>query len=122
MIETFFYSLLTSSVPIEGACGTNIFPLVLPNSPKLPAITFSFVGGTANPTLDTSGLSRYRVEVNCYGTNYTSAATLRNTVKAALNGYSDANMVIEWMHNIDFFDHEVLVYRCAAEFYLFSVF
>jgi hypothetical protein len=121
VIENLFYSLLTSSVPISGACGSNIWPLVLPNSPTLPAITYSFVGGTANPTFNTSGLTRYRVEVNCYGKSYTDAYTLRSAVKAALNGYSDANMTIEFMHPIDFFDHEVSVYRCAAEFYLFSV-
>lgn len=121
MIESLFYSLLLESASLSSMCGgANIFPLVLPDSPTFPAITFRFVGGTANPTLNTSGLTRYRVEVNCWGNTYSSAVKLRHTVKTALNGYYDANMSIQWTHNLDLFDHEILEYRAVSEYYLLS--
>jgi hypothetical protein len=113
-IENLFFNVLAPHVP-------HAFPLVLPESPTLPAATYTFVGGTANPTLNTSGLTRYRVEVSCYGNSYSDAVTLRSSVKAALNGYTDPNMVIEWSRSTDFFEHESLQYRCLSEFYVTSV-
>ena len=101
MIETLFYSLLAAHVP-------HAYPLVIPEGSTLPAAAYTFVGGTANPTFNTSGLTRYRVEVSCYGQTYSDAVTLRSTVKTALNGYTDPNMTIEWVRSTDFFEHESL--------------
>ena len=117
MIESLLYSVLSTALP-----GSRIFPLILPDEPTLPAAVYSIVGATANPTLSTSGLTRYRVEISCYGQTYHDAVTLRSAARAALNGYSDHNMVISWTSNTDYFVHEALQYRCCAEFSLLSVF
>jgi hypothetical protein len=113
-IENLFFNVLSALVP-------RAYPLVIPEGATLPAATYSFVGGTANPTLNTSGLTRYRVEVSCYGQTYSDAVTLRSTVKTALNGYTDPNMTIEWVRSTDFFEHELLQFRCLSEFYVTSV-
>lgn len=109
-----FFNVLSAHV-------LHAYPLVIPEGSTLPAATYTFVGSTANPTLNTSGLTRYRVDVSCYGDTYSDAVTLRSTVKAALNGYLDPNMTIEWIRSTDFFEHELLQFRALAEFYVTSV-
>jgi len=124
MIETDFYDLLVSFQAITELCGAGtlgIYPLVLPTEPCLPAIVYSFIGATSNPTFDTSGFTRYRVQVDCFATTYLQAITLRAAVVDALNGYSDGNMSIEKLHPIDFYDHELKQYRALIEFYVSSV-
>ncbi len=116
MIEQSLFSVLSSALP-----GARIYPLTLPLEPILPALTYSVIGATASPTLNTSGLTRYRVEISCYGQTYFDAATLRSQLKAALNGYQDHNMTVNWTSNTDYFLHEALQYRCCAEFHILSV-
>jgi hypothetical protein len=115
MIEQSLFSVLSTQVP-----GQRFYPLILPNEPTLPAAVYSIVGATASPTFTTAGLTKYRVEISSYGKTYHDAVTLRSQVKAALNGYTDANMTIEWTRSTDFFEHELLSYRCLSEYYILS--
>lgn len=114
MIEQLFATVLASCTP-------HSFPVVIPEDTALPAATYTFVGMTATPTFSTSGLNRYRVEVSCYGNNYTDAATLRATITAALNGYQDHNMTITKANSFDLHDYELLQFRSLVEFYVLSV-
>ena len=124
MIEVKFRALFGSFSCITELleCGsTGIYPVVLPTKVALPALVYSFIGATTNPTWDTAGFTRYRVEINCFADTYRKAATLRSAVVIALNGYVDGNMAIESLHPIDFYDHELNLYRCLQEFYVSSV-
>lgn len=116
MIESAFYSALIALLP-----GQRLYPLVLPNEPTLPAAVYSVVGASSAPTLDTSGLTKYRVEVSSFGKSYKDAYTLRSQLKTALDGYQDANMSVTWIRSTDLFEHELLSYRCLAEFEVFSI-
>lgn len=123
-IESLFHTVLSSFECINKLlpCGAKgIYPVVLPNKPEFPAMVYSFVGATSNPTFDTAGFTRYRVEVNCFGKTYKAANTVRAAVISELNGYYDGNMSIEKIHPIDFYDHELLLFRCLVEFYVSSV-
>jgi hypothetical protein len=119
MIELLFAALLQSSAPVAALCGKRIYPLLIPQDSPMPAVDYSFVGGSATATLTTTGVQRYRVEVNCWGTTYSDAVTLRAAVIAALNGYLDTNMSIQLIQPRDFFDHELLQYRAMVEFYVY---
>lgn len=144
MIESDFYSVLTSSdttglygtvnfddspvVTVMDLCDSRVYPLVLPTQPTLPAITYSFIGGTSRPTNDSPGSQRYRVEVNCWGNTYSEAVTLRAAVITALNGYPAGRVQttsiqsIQYLQPTDFFDHDVLQYRAMVEFYVYANF
>lgn|GEM_PF-6480671 len=118
MIELSFAAALQASSAVTAITGPRIYPLVLPNDVTLPAIHYSFVGGSASPTLTTTGTQKYRVEVNCWGATYSDAVMLRAAVIKALNGYLDGTMSIQFLMPRDLFDHELLQYRAAAEFYI----
>jgi hypothetical protein len=122
MVETDFYTILSSPAPIQEICGSRIYPLVLPDAVVLPAIHYAFVGGSSTSTFDTRGSQKYRVEVNCWGETYGDAVTLRAAVAAALDGYNNGRIKINFLQPTDFFAHELLQYRACAEFYLYTNF
>lgn len=119
------YSLLAGTASIAALVGTRISPLVLPESPTLPAITYRTVGGSSKPTFTTAGQQRVRMEFNCWGAAALDAFNLRATLVAALNGYtgtlSDGTNLqnAQRLQNVDYFDHDARIYRAMVEFYLF---
>jgi hypothetical protein len=120
MIETVFRSALTSATSVTAIVGTRIYPLVLPTDPTLPAIEFTFVAGLNIPTMDSMGVQKYRVEVNCWGDTYDDAVSLRYAVVKALSGYTSGNSSIQYLMPQDDFDDDLLQYRATAEFYVFD--
>ena len=120
MIETVFRSALTSATSVTAIVGTRIYPLVLPTDPTLPAIEFTFVAGSNIPTMDSMGVQKYRVEVNCWGDTYGDAVSLRYAVVKALSGYTSGNTSIQYLMPQDDFDNDLLQYCATAEFYVFD--
>lgn len=120
MIESQFFSVLSSASGVTALVGSRIYPVILPTDVTLPAIDYTFVGGSSHPTLTTTGTQKYRLEVNCWGKTYSDAVTLRAAVISALNGYLDGNMSIQLLMPQDFFDHELLQFRAMVEFYIYA--
>jgi hypothetical protein len=120
MVETILYIALTSSETISAICAGRIYPLLLPTDPTLPALDYKFVGGSNTPTMDSMGVQRYRIEVNCWGSTYNDAISLRYAVVKALSGYTSGNTSIQYLMPQDFFADDLLQYRAVAEFYLYD--
>ena len=118
MIEQDLYTALSTATAITALSGTNIFPLVLPTDPTLPAITYQFVGGRGAATMSNRGTQRSRVQIDCWGTTYLQAVTLRNAVIDTLAGYTAPTFTSQLLQTIDDFDHELLQYTAKVEFYL----
>lgn len=125
MIEKGLVAMLLANAPIAAMVGTRISPLVLPENSTLPALTYQTVGSVSRDTLATAGMSRVRMEFNCWGADYLDAITLRAALIAALNGYqgllSDGTQLqnARQLQSIDFFDHDARLYRAMTEFYLY---
>jgi hypothetical protein len=114
---------LQALVAIET--GAYLFPVILPENQALPALTYQIVGGVSYPTFNTSGMQKQRVQFDCYGKSYLSAATVRATLIAALNGYKGTladGMVLQfanYIQSVDHFEDDARQFRCTCEFYLF---
>jgi hypothetical protein len=119
MIETDLFTVLSTATAITALASTRVYPVALPTDPTLPAMTYMFVGGSGQPSFNTRGMQRARVEINSWGDTYSDAVTLREAVIQTLAGYSDENFSAMYMQSTDFFDHELLQYRAMAEFYVF---
>jgi hypothetical protein len=123
MIEIAFYEVLSSSPQITALCGKRIYPLLLPTNSPLPAIDYSFVGGSGSGTFNTKGFFRWRAEVNCWGDTQLDAVILRAAVIDSLHGYADlefggTGMSIQLLQPINFFEKDLLQYRAMVEFYV----
>lgn len=123
MIEQGLYTLISTDPTISGMIATRVYPILLPEKPVLPAMTYGVVGGAGDPTFETSGLIKLRMQFDCWGTNYSDAAQLRKALVKLLNGYggvlSDGTnlQLAEFIQPVDFYEQDARQYRCAVEFY-----
>ena len=107
---------------------TTVVPEVLPEGACMPAIMYRIVGGNSEPTFDTSGMQRVRIEFNCFGESYLQAATVRERLRVLLNGYvgllSDGTYAqnIDLIQTMDGFQDEARQIRCLIEFYVYFTF
>ena len=123
MIEQGLFTLISSDPTISGMIGTRVYPILLPESPTLPAITYQVTRGNGDPTFETSGLIKLYMQFDCWGKTYSDAAQLRKALVKLLNGYqgvlSDGTdlQLGQFQQPIDFFEQDARQYRCAVEFY-----
>jgi hypothetical protein len=123
MIEQGLYTLISTDPTISGMIATRVYPILLPEKPVLPAMTYGVVGGSGEPTLNTSGMIRLRMQFDCWGMKYSDAAQLRKALVQALNLYygvlSDGTylQLAQFIQPVDFYEQDARQYRCAVEFY-----
>jgi hypothetical protein len=125
MMQEGLNALLEGSQAAALAQG-GIFAGVAPDDKKLyPCVSYSLVGGSADPTLTTSGVIRQRVELNGFSFNsYAEAAEIRAAIIAALEGWqqqlSDGVNILDTVllnPGTDFVS-EQRCFRCMCEFYV----
>ena len=124
MIETLIYNTLLASTAITRIVGTRIYALEVPEDTTLPALSYRIVSAVSSPTFATSGMTKYRVQIDCWADGktqgYSQAVALRDAVISSLNGYIDAYMSSFSASISDQFEHELLQYVCSCDFYILS--
>lgn len=121
MIEPAVYTALSGSSPITSIVGTRIYPLVLREDTTFPALTYQVISTVTEPTFTSLGVRKYRIQLDCWADTYLGAATLRDAVMTALDGYTDSTIIDSWpAMQADFFAQDGLEYRCMIEFYMLS--
>ena len=118
MVETDFFTALSTASTVTAICGTRIYPCQLPKDPTLPAVEYRFIAGSNLPAFTTMGAQKYRVEVSCWGDTYLDAISLRYAVVKALSGYHAGTMSISYLMPRDNFDDILLQYEAVCEFYV----
>lgn len=116
-------STITSMV--QDSDGIRIWPLVLPQSPVLPAVVFSNLGG--DPVNKQNGkptTERTTFQIDCYATDGRTAKLLAKAVREALESYvgpmgdSEVQAVFVVEHGVDNYDDVPADFRVTSE-YLF---
>ena len=116
--------LLLTAPDLVALVGSRMMPVLLEQGTDLPALTYSQVGGSAQPTFETSGMITSRVEFCCWGRKYSDADGVRKALVAFLNGWtgvlSDGTRMAdaEWLSQEDDVSPDSMYYRCVTEFYL----
>jgi hypothetical protein len=125
MLAEGLYALLSGSAVAALAQG-GIYPGAAPDDQaQYPCVSYSLVGGSADPGLTTTGVIRQRVELNGFSFNsYAEAAQIRAAIIAALDGWqltlSDGVRILDaYLLNpgTDFVS-EQRCFRCMVEFYV----
>jgi len=123
---TGLYQLLSGEATITALVGDRIEPIELSPGQTMPALTFKFVGGSSEPTFDTSGMQKRRVELNAYGSSALSADQVRTAVVKFLNGpwrveLADGSYLdsFELIAPLDFPEPDARRFRCMVELYAF---
>jgi hypothetical protein len=85
--EDDFKAHLQADAGLLMLVGPRIFPLVIPQSGNVPAITYTVVDGEPRNSLDgfTSNLTNYHVQVDCWARSYESAMVMARLVRDRAN-------------------------------------
>lgn len=90
IIEAALYSYLSTYAGLTDLISTRLYPLVLPQNPTYPAITYlkvSRVGGRAMKSTNPRHI-RARFQFSCWATSYSSAKAVAVQVQTALQDYN----------------------------------
>ena len=91
-MEEHFRALLLNTTAVTDIVSTRIDFGGGPQGQADPRIALWTIGDLENHTMNgPDGLSTGRVQVDCYASTYAGAKTLSRAVRAALDGYSDAD-------------------------------
>jgi hypothetical protein len=118
-------NLLLANPGVATLIGARVSPVELPQDSALPAVVYRTISSVAKQTLDTAGMTRLRLEVDCWGSKFGDADATRYAVIKALEQYSgvlsDGTFLqdVQTIQQMDFFEHDLLLYGCMVEFYLF---
>jgi len=75
--ETTINTILTGAADVKRIVNTRIYPLVMPQDPKLPAITYQRISNNpVNMLAGYSGLANPHMVINSWAMNYHEAKTL----------------------------------------------
>lgn len=109
---------LLADSSISDLVGERIYPIIAPQRAPTIRITYSIVFGETQNSLDgfTSGLTRYRVQLDCWSQSFDVARRLalavRNRLKVAATSFQS---VIVSFPSIDDYEDEAELYRRSLE-------
>lgn len=89
MLEPALVNRLEGSTSVTSICGTRIYPIHLPQEPKLPAVTYEVISAVreSGSGIDT-GTVHARVQTTSWGSTPTQAANLKEGVRDATQRWS----------------------------------
>jgi len=133
MIAEAIRTLLVDDAEVAEIVAARVYPLVLPQSPTLPAITLQRVSNQTVISQDGPGMERPRIQVDCWASTYLAARELAAAVKACLcpSRHETPNYVrtvddvrIEAVmpeSDRDLYEDDTQIYRVSMDFFVFAV-
>lgn len=129
-IESDVRTRLVSNGTISTLASTRVYPVILPQDPTLPALTYSKVSdqGLHNLT-GVAGRSMPRMSIHSWGYDYATAKALSKAVRNAMDGFigrlgdgnspeSFRNAVIKFDNEIDDYEEDTGFYRVIQDYML----
>lgn len=107
---------------IGAICGDRIYPLVLPQKPELPAITYQTISAVRSYHMQgEDGLPAYRVQIDAWASTMADADALGVQVRDCLSGFKgDADGTemrgIFFDTERSFYESEPKLYRVSQDF------
>lgn len=123
MLDAGLHDLLEANK--ASIANASFWPGELPQNQTGACGTYMCVGGSSDPTLDTSGMQRPRYQFDCYGDSALQAMTVRSALIDLLNQFSGTLTDGTVLQNADLiqytgphFDQDRRKFYCMVEFYL----
>lgn len=114
MIEAKLFSYLTSNANVSELVGTRIYPITLPPNYTLPAITYAKISGPKiNAKGGATGLAHPRFQFSCWSKSYTEAKIIADTVRLALNAWSECTTYTE--NELDLYEQDTGLYHVPID-------
>lgn len=96
MLQEAIYSRLTSVQAVSALVSTRVYPRVMPQNVKLPAIAYQRTDEERFSAMTGDiGIVRATLEVSCWGTTFSSARDVAAAVRGALQRYRGTVQSVE---------------------------
>jgi hypothetical protein len=90
MLEVGLYAHLTGDAGVSALVAGRVYPLLLPQSPTLPALVYQRI--STNPLGAThdgaNHMTRVRMQIRCHGATLLAAKQVADAVRGALDGFA----------------------------------
>ncbi len=124
MIEEGLKTFLEAQTAITNLVGSRIYPLILPQKPAYPALTYARVSGLRLHNFGgVAGRGWPRFTVSLWAETYAAAKALAEKTRQALDGHrgalgSAAGVAVSIENEIDFYEGEAKVYRVLQDYFI----
>ena len=88
-IANLLYSKLAGTTAVSTIVSTRIYPVIMPQDPTVPAISYQQISMTEQD--GTSTLREQRYQVDCWDDDFAGVQTLGDAVQAALEEWTDTD-------------------------------
>jgi hypothetical protein len=87
VIEDGLYQLITADSGFAALAANRLYPLILPDTPTLPAATYQLISSVAEETNDgPSGFVTARIQIDTWSDAYASCKALAKALRVLLDG------------------------------------
>ena len=127
-IEAALRAYLLEDVALAALIGTRIYPVVMPQKPDLPAVTYLRVTGSRVHSNDgPSGLSSPRFQFDCWALTYLGARAVAEALRLRLDGFKGLIGGSPARHDIqgvffeterEFYESETKLYRHSGDYFI----
>lgn len=117
MIGSSLFSVLSADAGVTALADTRIYPVVMPQGGKLPALVYTVVDDVPENSLAgwTSGLSNARVQIDCYAKGYIAAQTLADAVVGTLARRVSESLSSVLLSRRDDYEDETSLHRVSLD-------
>lgn len=90
-LEAALYTRLAAYGGLTALTSTRIYPLIIPQDPTYPCLTYQRIDGPRESALNSDmGLPHPRIQIDSWGKTYASAKAVATQVRGALQRWSDS--------------------------------
>lgn len=120
VLETKIYTALTGNVTVAAVVSARVYPLIMPQDPTLPAITYQRMGSDpVNDLQGYSGLENAHIMLNSWGTRYDTVKELAEDVHEAMDKAGTFKSVL--VNDMDGYDPDTGLYVVSQDFSCWDV-
>jgi len=112
--ETTINTVLTANAAVKRRVNARIYPIVMPQNPVLPAITYQRISAApVNHLGGYSGLLNAHVVINSWATEYGEAKALAKDVRTAMNTAAMKNVLT---NDLDGYDPDINLFVVSQDY------
>lgn len=91
-LESALYTRLSGYAGLTALVSTRIYPIILPQEPTYPAVTYQRIDGPREHALSADmGIPHPRIQIDSWGNTHVQAWAVATQVRGALQRWSDAD-------------------------------
>lgn len=117
-IAALLHARLAADSGVSALVGTRIYPVILPQKPTVPAISYQQISNTEQD--GTSTLRETRYQVDCWDDGYAGVESVGDAVRAALEEWTDTDQtprvkMCRVIGGFTGYENETALYRVSVD-------